>query len=78
MHPVIASSIPGSAGIVAAPVVADAERDNADAEPCAVFDNRNAASLVVVVQIVTVYPAAIAFPINIAPGPIVDATVQIQ
>jgi hypothetical protein len=42
------------------------------------LDDRHAAALIVVIQIVAVDPAAIAFPIDIAPGPVIDTTVEIQ
>jgi hypothetical protein len=42
------------------------------------LDDRHAAALIVVIQIVAVDPAAIAFPIDIAPGPVIETTVEIQ
>jgi hypothetical protein len=78
MHPVIAAAIPGAARIIAAPIIANTERDNADAQLRAEFDDRYAAALIVVVQIIAVDPATIPFPIDIAPGPVVDTAVEIQ
>jgi hypothetical protein len=78
VHPVITSPIPRPAGVIATPIIAETECHDADAELRSILDHGNAAALVIVVQVVAVYPAAIAFPIDIAPGPIVDTTVQIH
>jgi hypothetical protein len=78
VHPVIAPAEPGTARVVAAPIVTQTECHDADAELRTILDNGHATALVIVVQVIAVYPAAIAFPIDIAPSPIVDATVQIQ
>jgi hypothetical protein len=78
MHPVVAPTVPGAAVIVAAPVIADAERDDADSQARAELKDRHAAVLVVVVEIVPVDPAAVAFPIHVAPSPIIEATVHVQ
>jgi hypothetical protein len=78
MHPVIAPAKPGAACVITAPIIADTECHDADAEPRAVFNDGHPTALVVVVQVIAVHPTAIAFPIDIAPSPVVDATVQIQ
>jgi hypothetical protein len=77
MHPVVASAIPGACGVIAAPIVTDAEGHDANTQTRTELNDRNAPALVVVIQIVTVDPAAVAFPIDVTPSPIVDTTVEI-
>jgi hypothetical protein len=78
MHPVIAAAIPRTTRIVASPIVAQTEGDDTYPQLRAELDDRHAAALIVVIQIVAVNPAAIAFPIDIAPGPAVETAVEIQ
>ena len=78
VHPVIFAAVPGPASIVTPPVIADAEGHNADAKLRAEIEHRDAAVLIVVVQIAAVDPAAIAFPIDIAPSPIVETAADVE
>ena len=78
MHPIILSPVPGSPLIVAAPVIADAEGHNADTQTRAELDDGYPAVLIVVVQVIAVDPAAVAFPVHIAPGPIIETAIQRQ
>ena len=78
MHPVVTPAKPGTTGVIAAPIIAETECHDADTELRTVFNDGHAAALVIVVQVIAVHPAAIAFPIDVAPSPVVDATVQIQ
>ena len=78
VHPVIAASIPRATRVVAPPIIAETEGNDADPQLCAELNDRHAAALIVVIQIVAVDPAAVAFPIDIAPGPAIETTVEIQ
>jgi len=78
MHPVVAAPIPRTTRVIASPIVAKTEGDDADTQLRAELNDRHAAGLIVVIQIVAVDPAAIAFPIDIAPGPVIETTVEIQ
>jgi hypothetical protein len=78
MHPIIAPAIPRTPGVVPPPIVAETEGDDAYPQLRSEFDHRNAAALIVVVQVIAVDPAAITFPVDIAPGPVIDAAVEIQ
>jgi hypothetical protein len=42
------------------------------------LDYRYAAALIVVIQVIAVDPAVIAFPIDIAPAPVIETSVEIQ
>lgn len=76
MQPKIALAIPGSSGVVPAPVVPYVEDLDTQAEPRAVGEDRHAAVLVIAVEIIGVDPAAISLPVDIAPGPIVHTAIQ--
>jgi hypothetical protein len=78
MHPIILAVIPRAAPVVAAPVIADAERHYADAELRSKFQYRHPPAVIVVKQVIAVHPAAIALPIDIAPGPIVETSADIH
>jgi hypothetical protein len=78
VHPVIFTPEPGPAAVVAPPIIADAEGHDADAELRAEIQYRDAAVLIVIVQITAVHPATIAFPVHIAPRPIIEAAAHIQ
>jgi len=78
MHPVALSTVPGPASVVAAPVVADTERYDADSQTRAELNDGYAAVFIVVVQIIAVDPAAVAFRVHIAPSPIVETTIHGQ
>jgi hypothetical protein len=78
MHPITLALIPRAAPVVAAPVIADAERNHADAELRSKFQYRHPPAVVVVKQVIAVHPAAIALPIDIAPGPIVETSADIH
>jgi hypothetical protein len=78
MRPVTLAPIPGPARVVAAPVIADAERYDADAQRRAILENRHAPALIFVIKVVAVHPAAIALKVHVAPGKIVDAAADID
>jgi hypothetical protein len=78
MHPVVFAAVPRPAPIIAAPVIADAERHDADPQLRAELENGHAPALIVVIQIIAVHPAAVALPVHIAPSPIVETPVHIQ
>jgi hypothetical protein len=72
------TTVPRPAAIVATPIIADAEGHDTDAELRAEIQHRHTAVLIVVIQIAAVNPAAIALPIDIAPGPIVETAADIE
>jgi hypothetical protein len=78
VHPVIFTTIPRPAAVVAPPIIADAKGHDADAELRAEIEHRDAAVLVVIVQIAAVDPAAVAFPVHIAPRPVIEAAAHIE
>ena len=78
MHPVVFPPIPRPASIVAAPVVADTERHDADPQTRTELDDGNAAVLIIEEQKITVDPAAVTLPVHIAPSPVVETTVHVQ
>ena len=78
MHPIVAPAIPWASGVVPSPVVAEAEGNDAEPQLRSEFYDWNTAALIIGVQVVAVNPAAIAFPVDIAPGPIIQTTVEIQ
>jgi hypothetical protein len=61
MHPVILATVPGPSSVVAVPVVADTEGHDPDPQTRAELEDRDAAVLVVVIKIIAVDPAAVAF-----------------
>jgi hypothetical protein len=76
MPPIALPTVPGPATVVSPPVIANIERYDAESQTGAELDDRYAAVLIVVIQIIAVDPAAIAFPVHIAPSPVVEATVH--
>jgi hypothetical protein len=78
MHPVVLSTVPGPASVVAAPVVADTERHDADSQTRAELNDGHAAVFIIVIEIIAVDPAAVALRVHIAPSPIVETTVHGQ
>ncbi len=78
MHPIALTTIPGTTRVIASPIVADAEGDDADAERGADRQHRHALILIIVEKVVAVDPAAIAFPVHVAPREIVQAAVHVQ
>ncbi len=78
VHPITLALVPGTAGVIASPIVADAERDDTDAERSADREHRYPLILIVVEKIVAVDPTAIAFPVHIAPREIVQAAIHLE
>ena len=78
MHPIALSSIPRAARVITAPVIADAERDDAYPKSRPHRQYRHASLLVIVIKIIAINPAAITSPIDVAPGEIVEAAVHID
>jgi hypothetical protein len=78
MHPVVFSPIPRPASIVAAPVIANAERHDADPQTRTELNDGNAAVLIIEEKKITVDPAAVALKVHIAPSPVVETTVHVQ
>ena len=78
MHPVTLPTVPGAAGVVAAPVVADAECHDAEPQLTAELKDGYAAALVVVVQIVAVHPASVALGVDVTPSPVIETAVHVQ
>jgi hypothetical protein len=78
MRPIALAVIPGAPAVITAPIVANTERNDADAKLGAKFQHRYAAAIVIVEKVIAVDPAAIAFPIDIAPGPVIQTTADIQ
>jgi hypothetical protein len=63
--------------VVATPIIANIERHDADSQTGAKLNDRHAAVLIIVIQIIAVNPATIAFPVHIAPSPVIETTVHI-
>ena len=78
VHPVIFTTVPGPAAVVAPPIIADAKSHDANAELGTEIQHRDAAVLIVIVQIATVDPAAVALPVHIAPRPVIETAAHIQ
>jgi hypothetical protein len=78
VDPIGAPPVPRPADIVAAPVIAEIEGDDPDAERRARIEHGHASVLIVVVQIAAVEPTVIAFPVDIAPREIVETAVDSQ
>ena len=78
IDPIGAPRIPRPAHVVAAPVIAEIEGDDADPKSRAHVDHGYPPLLVVVIQIAAVEPAVVALPIHVAPREIVEASIDGQ
>jgi hypothetical protein len=76
--PIRAPRIPRPPDVVAAPVIAEIEGNDPDAERRARIEHGHAPVLIVVVQIAAVEPTVIAFPVHVAPREIVETSVDSQ
>jgi hypothetical protein len=77
MQPIVFSTVPRAASVIAIPVVAHTECHDADPQTGPKLNDGHAAVLIVVIQIIAVNPAAVAFPVHIAPGPVIETTIYI-
>jgi hypothetical protein len=72
-HPVALVAIPGAVAIIVAPIRADRERDDGQADGGAVVEERHRVALIRIAQVATVHPAAQAGQADIAPAVARDA-----
>jgi hypothetical protein len=77
MPPIVFSTVPGTASVIAVPVVADTECQDADPQTGAKLKDGHAAVLIIVIQVIAVNPTAVALPVHIAPGPVIETTIHI-
>jgi hypothetical protein len=78
MRPVALATVPRPTAVVAVPVIADAERHDADSQTRAELKDGYAAVLIIVIEVIAVDPSAIAFPIHVAPRPVIETAVYIE
>jgi hypothetical protein len=78
MHPVVTLAIPRPAGIITAPIIAEAERYDADPELRSILQHRNSLVLIIEEKKRAIDPAAVRPPVHIAPGPVIEAAVDVD
>jgi hypothetical protein len=78
MHPDVTLRIPRTPVVVPSPVVPQTKRNNRQPKPRSISQNGYAPTLIVKIKVVGVNPTATPLQINIAPRPVVEATVDVN
>src|SRR5512146_285434 len=77
-QPQASLAVPRTSGVIPPPVLSQTERHDGQAQTGTVVEDRNPSALVVEIQVIGVDPAAIALPVHIAPGPVVQTSVDVD